>query len=352
MIKEIIQKIVDRHNLKEEEMTEAMKEIMSGQATEAQIASFITALRMKGETVEEITAAVKVLREFMIPVKLHREKLINNFKKIGEINYDIIVDTCGTGGDSSKTFNISTATAFVVAGCGVFVAKHGNRSVSSQCGSADVVEQLGIKLEITKEQAERCLSEIGIVFLFAPVWHPAMKYALAPRRQIGIRTIFNITGPLANPAYANVQLLGVYSDELLKPIAEVLKNLGTKYAFVVHSKDSIDEISTTGATVIAEVKNKDINIFTFEPQQYGIKKASLKDLYGGDAKENAKIILDILTGKEKGPKRDIVVLNSSFALVAAQKAKTIQEGIELAKKSIDEGYALNKLELLKKYTNE
>lgn len=352
MIKEAIQKVVNKENLKESEMIEAMTEIMSGEATEAQIAAFITALRMKGETVEEITAAVKVLRQFMSSVQLTKGRLVNIDRDDINIDYETIVDTCGTGGDSTKTFNISTATAFVVAGCGVFVAKHGNRSVSSLCGSADVVENLGIKLEITKQQAEKCLSEVGIVFLFAPVWHTAMKYAIGPRRQIGIRTIFNIIGPLANPAYANAQVLGVYSEELVEPIAKVLKNLKIKHGFVVHGKDTMDEISITAETVAAEIKNDNINFFVITPEKYGIKRASLEELKGGDAKENAKIILDILSGKEKGPKRDVVLLNSAFALLAADRVNSVEEGIKLAQESIDRGYAFKKLELLRKYTNE
>ena len=352
MIKETIQKVVNKENLSEKEMIEVMTEIMTGEATEAQIASFLTALRMKGETVEEITAAAKVLRQFVTPVKLTKGQLINLDRDDINIDYETIVDTCGTGGDGTKTFNISTATAFVVAGCGVFVAKHGNRSVSSVCGSADVVEQLGIKLDITKEQAEKCLSEIGIVFLFAPVWHTAMKYAIGPRRQIGIRTIFNIIGPLANPAYANAQVLGVYSENLVRPIAEVLRNLGVKHGFVVYGKDTMDEISVTDETIVAEVKNGNIDVYCITPEQFGIKRANISELRGGDAKQNAQIILDILSGKEKGAKRDVVVLNSAFALVAAGKAKDVNEGIKLANESINKGYALDKLELLKKYTNE
>jgi anthranilate phosphoribosyltransferase len=352
MIKESIQKVVNKENLSEKEMIEVMTEIMTGEATEAQIASFLTALRMKGETVEEITAAAKVLRQFVTPVKLTKGQLINLDRDDINIDYETIVDTCGTGGDGTKTFNISTATAFVVAGCGVFVAKHGNRSVSSVCGSADVVEQLGIKLDITKEQAEKCLSEIGIVFLFAPVWHTAMKYAIGPRRQIGIRTIFNIIGPLTNPAYANAQVLGVYSENLVRPIAEVLRNLGIKHGFVVYGKDTMDEISVTDETIVAEIKNDNIDVYCITPEKFGIKRANISELRGGDAKQNAQIILDILSGKEKGAKRDVVVLNSAFALVAAGKAKDVNEGIKLANESIDKGYALDKLELLKKYTNE
>lgn len=352
MIRDAIQKVVNKENLTEKEMIEVMTEIMTGQATEAQIGAFLTALRIKGETVEEITAAAKVLRQFVTPVVLDKGKIINIDRDDINIDYETVVDTCGTGGDGTKTFNISTATAFVVAGCGVLVAKHGNRSVSSICGSADVIEQLGIKLEITKEKAEKCLSEIGIVFLFAPVWHTAMKYAIGPRRQIGIRTIFNIIGPLANPAFANAQVLGVYSESLVDTIAQVLKNLKIKHGFVVHGRDTIDEISVTGETVVAEIINDRVNKYIITPEQYGIKRGKLEDLKGGDAKQNAQIILDILSGKEKSTKRDVVVLNAAFALVAADKVSTVQDGIKLAEESIDKGYAFKKLELLRKYTNE
>ncbi|MCX7957017.1 MAG: anthranilate phosphoribosyltransferase [Endomicrobia bacterium] len=352
MIKEAIQKLVNREDLRESEMMEVMTEIMSGKSTEAQIASFITALRMKGETVEEITAASKVLKQFVTPIKLLESKILELKNKNIDIDYETILDTCGTGGDSTKTFNISTATAFVVAGCGVLVAKHGNRSVSSLCGSADVIEKLGIKLEITKEMAERCLIEAGIVFLFAPVWHKAMKYAIGPRREIGIRTIFNIIGPLANPASANVQILGVYSENLVEPIANVLKNLEIKHGFVVYGRDTLDEISISGETFIAEVTPKDIKFYNVKPEDFGIKRSFLEEIKGGDAQQNAQIILDILSAKEKSPKRDIVVLNSAFALVAAGKVKDVISGIKLANESIDRGYALEKLELLRKLTNE
>ncbi len=285
-----------------------------------------------------ITGAAKVMRKFATTINVEKGKTV--------------VDTCGTGGDATKTFNISTAAAFVVSGCGVLVAKHGNRSVSSSCGSADVIEHLGVKLDITKEKAEKCLRDVGIVFLFAPIWHSAMKYAIGPRRQIGIRTIFNILGPLTNPAGANVQVLGVYSESLVEPIAYVLKNLGTEKAFVVHGKDTMDEVSTTGETVIAELSGGKIKVYTVTPEQFGIKRTSLEMLKGGDVKQNAETLLAILKGEDKGPKHDIVVLNSAFALVAAGKTKSVEEGIKLAEESISKGYAIEKLELLKKYTNE
>lgn len=335
MIKEAIQKIINRENLTEEEATAVMREIMQGQATEAQIASYITALRMKGETVEEITGSAKVMREFATKIDRPKDK--------------IVVDTCGTGGDALKTFNISTVTAFVVAGSGVLVAKHGNRSVSSACGSADVVEKLGIKLELRKEEAEECLLKVGIVFLFAPIWHTAMKYAIGPRRQIGIRTIFNVLGPLCNPANADAQLLGVYSAELCEPLANVLKNLKLKHAFVVHSTDGLDEISTTSETEIVELKENKIYRYNIKPEDFGINRAKLSDLVAGDIDTNVRILLDVLNGK-KCPQRDIVVLNSAFVLVGSGKAKSFTDGIKLAEESIDTGKALQKLEELKEFT--
>ncbi|MFN3966392.1 MAG: anthranilate phosphoribosyltransferase [Endomicrobiia bacterium] len=246
---------------------------------------------------------------------------------------------------------MSTVTAFVVAGASVLVAKHGNRAVSSTCGSADVIEELGIKLELTKEQAEECLSKIGIVFLFAPVWHTAMKYAIGPRRQIGIRTIFNIIGPLANPANATAQVVGVYSPDLCEPLAYVLKNLGAKHAFVVHGEDSLDEISITGKTKIAELSEEKVNVYTIQPEDFGIKRATLEDIKGGNAKENAEILLSILKG-ERGPRRDIVLLNSAAAFVACGKAKNIKEGIIIAEDSIDSGNALKKLQALREFTSK
>ena len=351
MIKEAIQKVVTRHDLTEKEAIEVMTEIMEGTATEAQIASFITALRMKGETIEEITGCAKVMREFSTKVKVQQKYIVDIDRDDINIDYETIVDTCGTGGDSTKTFNISTVTAFVVAGAGVLVAKHGNRAVSSSCGSADVIEQLGIKLELTKDEAEECLSKIGIVFLFAPVWHTAMKYAIGPRRQIGIRTIFNILGPLSNPASATSQVLGVYSPELCETLAYVLRNLGIRHAFVVHGEDSLDEISITGKTKVAELSEGKVNVYSIQPEDFGLKRATLDEIKGGNAKENAEIVLNILKG-EKGPRRDIVLLNAGAAFVACGKAKNIKEGILIAENSIDSGNALKKLELLREFTSK
>ncbi|MDD5686947.1 MAG: anthranilate phosphoribosyltransferase [Elusimicrobia bacterium] len=348
MIKEAISKIVQKENLSEKEAIEVMTEIMTGQTTEAQIASFITALRMKGETVEEITGCAKVMREHATKITVQKHVVDIDRDEIN-IDWETVVDTCGTGGDKTKTFNVSTATAFVVAGCNVVVAKHGNRAVSSKCGSADVLEELGVNLEISSQKVEECINKIGIGFLYAPLLHSAMKYAIGPRRQIGIRTIFNILGPLTNPAGANVQVLGVYSPELTETLAFVLKNLGSKSAFVVHGMDSVDEISITGKTRVSELKNGEIKTYTITPKDFGLKEAEPEDIAGGDAKENAKIIMDILEGK-KGPKRDIVLLNAAVVLTAAGKSKDFKAGIELAEKSIDMGKALRKLDELKKHT--
>lgn len=333
MIKEAIAKVVDGEDLTEDEMQEAMNEIMTGAATAAQIASFITALRIKGETVDEITGAAKVMRE-----------------KATRINAKgLVVDTCGTGGDMAHTFNISTTAAFVVAGTGLTVAKHGNRSVSSACGSADVLQALGVNIELKPIDVERCLNEIGIGFLFAPLFHEAMKHAIGPRKEIGIRTIFNILGPLTNPAGAKAQVLGVYSHGLTETMAKVLMKLGASHCFVVHGADGLDEITITGTTKVSEGKNGKVKTYTVKPSDFGLKKAKKVDLLGGNAEENAKITMAVLSG-EKGPKRDIVLLNAAAAIVAGGKAKTLKEGVKLAGESIDSGAAKEKLEALKRFT--
>jgi len=348
MIKEAIAKIVQRQDLTEREAIGVMSEIMTGQTTEAQIASFITGLRMKGETVEEITGCAKVMREHATHINVKKHAVDIDRDEIN-IDWETIVDTCGTGGDKTKTFNVSTVTAFVVAGCGVVVAKHGNRAVTSKCGSADVLEKLGINLDTPATNVEECINKIGIGFLYAPLLHSAMKYAVIPRRQIGIRTIFNVLGPLTNPANANAQVMGVYSSGLTEKIAYVLKNLGGKSAFVVYGIDSVDEISITGETQISELKDNKVKTYKIKPEDFGFKRADPDDIAGGDAKENAKIIMEILQGKQ-GPRRDIVLLNSSATLVVAGKAKDIKQGIQYAKEAIDMGRALKKLEELKKLT--
>jgi anthranilate phosphoribosyltransferase len=351
MIKEAIGKIIEKKDLTEQEAIEVMNEIMNGETTEAQIGSFITALRMKGETVEEITGCAKVMREHAAPLQAIGNQVIDMDRDDINIDRETIIDTCGTGGDRTNTFNISTASAFVVAGAGLKVAKHGNRSVSSQCGSADVIENLGINLNVSPDKAETFLNEIGISFLFAPLWHGAMKYAAGPRKQIGIRTIFNILGPLSNPAHATAQVLGVYNASLCEVMAKVLGNLGVKRAMVVHGVDALDEISITGETRVAELKDKKVTSYSISPEQFGLKKATLADIHGGDARENANIILAILKG-EKSPKRDIVLLNAGAAIYVGGKAKDMAEGIKIAAGSIDNGAAMKKLEALKEYSNK
>ncbi|MFH1398409.1 MAG: anthranilate phosphoribosyltransferase [Candidatus Omnitrophota bacterium] len=352
MIKEMIEKAVKREDLTEKEAIEVMREIMEGAATPAQIASFITALRMKGETVEEITGAALVMREKAIKIKIDKANIMDIDRDEINLDYETIIDTCGTGGDGTKTFNISTTTAFVVAGAGFLVAKHGNRSVSSLCGSADVIQALGINIDIQPDKVKECIEKVGIGFLYAPLYHSAMKHALAPRKEIGIRTIFNILGPLTNPASANVQVLGVYSPDLTEKLAAVLNNLGTKSALVFYGEGSLDEISIIGRTKISQLKNKEVKTFYTEPGEFGLKKASLEDIKGGDAKENARIILDILSGRELGPKRDVVLMNSAASFVASGSSKDFKQGVETACKSIDSKNALKKLENLIKFSNQ
>ncbi|MFP4012889.1 MAG: anthranilate phosphoribosyltransferase [Chitinispirillaceae bacterium] len=315
--------------------SDAFTDIMEGQATDAQIAAFIVGLRMKGETVEEITGAASVMREKAVPIQ-PREG-------------DNLVDTCGTGGDGSNTFNISTATAIVAAGAGAKVAKHGNRSVSSRSGSADVLEALGVNVNLSADQISRCIEETGIGFLFAPMLHKAMKYATAPRKEIGVRTVFNVLGPLTNPAAAPNQLMGVFSAHLTATMAEVLRNLGTHRAFVVHGLDPIDEISLCNRTRISEIKDGKIETYTVEPEMYGLKRVDPQAVSGGDPQMNAAIIREILEGK-KGAARDIVLLNAAFALCAASIVQNPEEGIKAAGEAIDSGAAQNKLRELVDFT--
>ncbi|MCK5657908.1 MAG: anthranilate phosphoribosyltransferase, partial [Deltaproteobacteria bacterium] len=272
MLKTAIQKVVDGMDLSEEEMEGAMDVIMSGQATPAQIGAFITALRLKGETIEEITGAARVMRRKATKIGFDSSAVSIDRDDIN-LDLETVVDTCGTGGDGTNTFNVSTTAAFVVAGCGLRVAKHGNRSVSSLCGSADVIEKLGVNLDVPPEVVEECLSQVGIGFLFAPALHGAMKYAIGPRQEIGIRSIFNILGPLTNPAGANVQVLGVYDKELTPVLAEVLNRLGSRSAFVVHGEDSLDEVSITGRTFVSELKDGEVSTYTIEPEDFGLPRA-------------------------------------------------------------------------------
>lgn len=324
---EYIKKIMEGEDLTVEEAAAAMDAIMSGEATESQIGSYLTALRMKGETIAEITGSAKGMRDKCL-----------QFKGEGDL-----LDIVGTGGDCMNTFNVSTVSAMVVAAAGVAVAKHGNRSVSSKCGSADVLEALGVKLDITKEQNERVLKETGICFMFAPIYHSAMKYVAKPRKEMGIRTIFNILGPLANPAYANLQVMGVYSDELVEPMARVLSNLGIKRAMVVHGEDGVDEVSICGKTKVSEVREGDIKTYFIDPTSLGLNLGRLEEIKGGGAEENKGIALAILKG-EKGTKRDMVLMNSAVALYTALENKTLKECVELAAEIIDSGKALMKLE--------
>ena len=350
MLKTAIQMVVDGADLSEEEMEAAMDVIMSGQATPAQIGAFITALRLKGETIEEITGAARVMRRKATRIHVGNSLVSVDRDEI-DLDLETIVDTCGTGGDGTNTFNVSTTTALVVAGCGLRVAKHGNRSVSSLCGSADVIERLGVNLEVPPEVVQECVNQAGIGFLYAPALHGAMKFAIGPRREIGIRSIFNILGPLTNPAGANVQVLGVYAKELTSILAEVLNRLGSRSAFVVHGEDSLDEISITGPTVVSELKKGQVSTYTIEPEQFGLRRASINEIKGGDAQENALIVLRVLQG-EQGARRDIVLFNGAAALVAAGRAAHFQEGIKQAAEAIDSGQALKKLERLKEITNE
>lgn len=336
MIQEATKKISSGKDLEQEEIQAVMEEIMSGKVDTPLIVDFLTALNKKGESVEELTVAVSVMRRYV--TKIHTGK-------------KIILDTCGTGGDRKSTFNVSTIVAFVACGCGITVAKHGNRSVSSCCGSADILEALGININLSPKNLEKCLDDIGIAFLFAQNLHPAMKFAMPARRQMGTKTMFNILGPLTNPAGATHQLVGVYDQRWTKILVQVLANLGTVHALVVHGEDGLDEITTTAKTYISEANKGKINSYEISPEDFGLKKTKLEDLSGGNISENIKILLDILQGKS-GPKRDIVILNAAAAIYAADKAKSIKEGIKLALESIDSGRALEKLELLKEYSHK
>jgi len=335
MKKEITRKVVEGFDLTRDEARTAMETIMNGEATDAQIGGFLVAMRLKGETVEEIASFTRVMREKATRI---------------DAGTKIVLDTCGTGGDGACTFNISTISAFVAAGAGITVAKHGNRSVSSQCGSADVLKELGINLDITPERISECLKTVGIAFLFAPKLHASMKYAIGPRRELGIRSFFNILGPMTNPAGAQRQLMGVYSEELVETVAGVLADLGAERAFVVHGHDGLDEITTTNVTTVVEVKNGSVSVSIVNPMDYGIKKAHMNDLKTGTVSENTAIFKAVLSG-EHGPKHDIVVLNSAFAICAGGVADTPEEGIKLSKESIYSGAALAKFEALKEFTN-
>jgi anthranilate phosphoribosyltransferase len=340
IITEAVRALVERRDLTRIEAAAAMDAIMSGTATNAQIAAFLIALRMKGETVEELIGFAQVMRGKAVRVRTHgREVALTGTDR------EMLIDTCGTGGDAAGTFNVSTATAFVVAGAGLKVAKHGNRSVSSLCGSADVVETLGISLDLTPVKVARCIDEVGIGFLYAPLLHTAMKHVMAARREMGIRTVFNMLGPLTNPAAANAQVVGVYSPSLTEPLARVLAELGTHRAFVVHGADNLDEISNTGESKVSEVREGLVRSYVVRPEDVGLPRAAIADLQGGDREQNAEIIRAILAG-EPGPKRDIVLMNAAAALAAGGKAQDLKEGVGLAARSIDSGAARGTLDAL------
>ena len=338
MILESLKKVVEREDLSAEEAFMTMDGIMSGKATDAQIAAFLTALRLKGETVAEITGFARAMREKVSPVKVRGQVDAS----ISGTDREALVDTCGTGGDVSNTFNISTATAFVVAGAGIPVAKHGNRSVSSLCGSADVIEALGVSIELPPEQVGQCIDEVGIGFLYAPLLHKAMKYVMTARREIRIRTVFNILGPLTNPAGASAQVVGVYQEGLTEVLARVLNELGSRRAFVVHGLDGLDEISASGESKVSEVKGGHVSTYRVSPEDFGLRRSRLSDLQGGNAAENAQIIRSLLSGEE-GPKRDVVLMNASLAIAAGGKANDFNEGVKIAAQSIDSGAAMEKL---------
>lgn len=331
----VIQKLRDRQNLSESEIQSVMRLIMNGDADQQSMADFLLALKDKGPTPEEITGAAKMLRQFSLPVKT---------------KHPVVLDTCGTGGDKKGTFNISTVTAFVVAGAGVVLAKHGNRSISSKCGSADVLEALGVNLDIGQTRLEECLDTIGIAFLFAQKLHPAMKNVAPVRKSLGVETIFNILGPLLNPAKATHQMMGVYSRDYVEPLAHVLKNLGLRRALVVHGSDGLDEVTTTGKTFVSEYNGYEVLSYTLDPAESGFRLSKESDLKGGDLRLNTEIALDILKGAG-GPKRDIVLLNAACALYCAEKVAGIAQGIEMAEESLDSGKAIKKLEDLKDFTN-
>lgn len=334
-IQTAIQHVLDRKNLEPEQMQQVMRSIMTGACTPAQIAGFLIGLRMKGETVDEITAAAQIMRELSTRVKT---------------SGDHLVDTCGTGGDGSNIFNVSTTAAFVAAGAGAQVAKHGNRSVSSKSGSADVLAAAGVKLDLTAEQVASCIDQIGIGFMFAPLHHGAMKHAIGPRRELGVRTIFNLLGPLTNPAYAPNQLLGVYSEDWLEILTKVQKNLGANHVMVVHAEDGMDEISIASPTKVSELVNDTIKQYTIIPEQFRIKTAGTESLVIGSAEESLQLMLSVLDNKP-GPARDIVVLNAGAAIYAAGVSDCLAAGIEKAAATIASGSARNKLEQLVKLTN-
>ena len=335
MIREVIQKLAERENLSKEESYDTMNEIMSGSASEAQTAAFLMGLRLKGETVDEIAGCAQSMREKAIPIRTRREN---------------IIDTCGTGGDGSSTFNISTCAAIIASSAGAVVAKHGNRAVSSQSGSADVLRELGVNFDIPPQRTSEVLDSIGITFLFAPQLHGAMKFAVPVRRDMGIRTIFNVLGPLTNPAGARRQVVGVFDPALTNVLAEVLRALGSEHALVVHGEGGIDEFSTLGSSHVSELRDGHVTSYTVRAEDFGIRKASVADLRGADSKRNAEIIIEVLNGG-KGPARDIAILNAAAAIFVSGIARSLEEGIVDATKAIDNGTAAAKLQQWIRATN-
>lgn len=336
MIKEAIKKLVAGNDLTFDEAAQVMDEMFSGTATQSQMAAYLTALRIKAETIDEITASAQVMREKALHIKPNRD----------------VLDIVGTGGDGTGTFNISTTAAFIIAAAGIPVAKHGNRSMSSKSGSADCLEQLGININITPEKSEEVLNKAGICFMFAQGYHSSMKYVGPVRKEIGIRNIFNVLGPLTNPAGADLQVTGVYSEALVEPIAQVFSNLGVKKGYVFYGMDGMDEVTLTTTTKVCEIDNGKFNTFILNPEDYGLKLCAPEDLAGGDGKENAEITKEILSGEIKDAKRDIVVLNAALGLCTGGKADSIQDGIKLANEIIDSGKAYAKIEEFAKASNE
>jgi anthranilate phosphoribosyltransferase len=347
MIIDALHRIVaHRESLSREQARQLMSEVLSGGSTDAQIAALLVALHMKGETVEEIVGFAEAIRQAATPLAMAENSTLD----VSGTERDALVDTCGTGGDASGTFNISTATAFVVAGAGVRVAKHGNRSVTSQCGSADVMEALGVSIDLPPARLATCLREVGMAFLFAPAIHLAVKYVQSARRELRLRTVFNLLGPLTNPARASAQVVGVYSADLVEKLAEALSMLGLRRAMVVHGADGLDEITVTGPTRIAELRDGTVRSYEVTPEEFGMRRARLEDLAGGNAAENAEIIRAILRG-EKSPRRDVVLLNAAAGLVAAAKADHLVEAVRLATRAIDSGAAATKLSALIQFTS-
>ena len=342
MILDALHRIADhRQSLSREEAHAVMAEVLAGQCTDAQIAALLVGLHMKGETVEEIVGFAEAIRAAAVPLHLHADSILDT----SGTGRDALVDTCGTGGDTSGTFNVSTATAFVVAGAGVRVAKHGNRSVTSKCGSADVMEALGVNIHLAPAQVAACLEQAGIAFLFAPAIHSAMKHVQSARRELRLRTVFNLLGPLTNPARATCQVVGVYSADLVEKLAEALSMLGLRRALVVHGSDGLDEITVTGPTRIAEARDGQVRSYEVTPEEFDLQRATLEDIAGGDAARNAALIREILDGK-KSPRRDVVLLNAAAALVAAGKADHLRDAVPLAEKAIDSGAAQQRLRAL------